>query len=217
MARVESQNGQMNGELQRCEEKPVIAGMALLIINAGTGDIWMVRERKTKELTAKLSGQWTVPFETMKQGESALDAVRGAMAEAFDDKDLDGNDIRNVLTTRISHVRGNSMHEGFTTTHGGRKFELNYAVVIYDGPPINAQPFNGEEVGEGTWRSPMSLLGADVRPFTRKVARDFLGNGVFIDNLCRYHAFPEDRLPVFERGFSIRETYFSREELSDMC
>ncbi len=216
MARTEMVTGQMSEDVLRCEEKPVIAGMALLIINAKTGDIWMVKERKDKPLTATVSGQWTVPLETMKQEEDVLDAVRGAMAEAFDDVDLDGNDIKDVLAARISHVRGNSMHEGLTTTHGGRTFELNYAVAIYDGPPLNAQPFNDEEVGEGTWRNAMSLLDADVRPFVRKIGRDFLGNGVFIDNLYRYHAFPEDRLPVFERGFSIRETYRNREELPDM-
>lgn len=219
MTRIENGRGLSTVEAQteaRPERETVIAGWGLVIINAETGEIWMVREKKDKAKAARKSGEWTIPLETMKEGESTEEAIIGAMAEAFDDFDKDGNDIREQLVASLLHVKGNSLHEGLVVPYGNHRFELNYAVLLYDGPAINVQPYNFEEVGNGKWTSPRALLAPETRLFTRFIGEDVLGGGVYDENLTRYRAHPDDRLPVFGEGFSIRAAYSAREQLPDM-
>lgn len=196
--------------------KPPISAVGLVIIHAQSGEIWMVQERKDKPLTNKKKGQWSIPLETLKVGESPWDGIRGAMSEAFDDTDSHGNDVRKIITESMWHMRGNSLHSGLSVSHEGRSFDINIAVMIYDGPVLDVSPFNDEEVENGRWVNPWAIRDPDVRPFTRKIGEELFRSDAYVDNLERYRNIQEERLPVFEPGFSIREAYHRREGLPDM-
>lgn len=200
------------------EMEQAIEGIGLVIIHAYTGEIWMVQEKKDKSATARIAGEWTIPLETLKRGEEQKpwEAVGGAFAEAFDDVDVEGNPVDKNFLSRFSHMRGNSLHSGIRTSHKGQNFDLHYAVIIYDGPKdINIQPYNSEEVENGQWRDPADLLIPGTRRFARLIGLAMLRE-TYSENLARYHKLPEDRLPVFEPQFSVRETYATRELNPDM-
>jgi hypothetical protein len=193
-----------------------IHGLGLVILHGQTGAIWAVRERTNKPATGRKRGELSIPLETRKVGETPMNNLLGAMAEAFDDVDSNGNDISGKLHASLYHVRGNSFHTGFTADILGNRILCDYAILVYDGEQISVQPYNSLEVGEAGWVNINSFLGDGVRPLARQVITQAMESDFLALNLIEYRDFSEKRLHVLPKDFSIRSMYRNREKLRDM-
>ena len=198
-------------------EKPrIITGLAALIIDVHTSEIRVIRERRDKPSTGRKAGELSVPIETRKVGEDPEGNLYGALPEAFDRYDIHGRDIRRILERSLYHMEGNTYHPGFKQKLGDKIIHCEYAVVLYDGPNIEVEPFNSKEVGDAQWVPMDRLLQSDVRSLAGHAVWHALSNGIIQENLRRYHQEPRSRLRLLPPGFSIPDIYHDRELLVDV-
>jgi len=197
--------------------KKHILGLGLVIINPNNGKIWTVTEQKDKPKTLRIKGQRSIPFETMKIDETPFENLMGAMAEAFDDVDINGKGVRQHLVDHI-YCMGNPKNiitPAFSIDINNHVVDCQYAVMFYDGEDFPFRPLNNEEVDDGKWVSPFVLLCENTRQFAQMAISNLFFCGLYSELLDKYFQSPEQRQLVFDRNFSIRETYYKRELKQD--
>lgn len=203
--------------VQTPEKEPTeIHGLGVVIINAETGEIWAVRERSDKAATGRKRGQLSIPLETRKVGESFEENLKGALAEAFDDFDHQGQEVGPKIQSSLYHMRGNSFYEGNQVELFGNKIQCDRAVIIHDGSGIPSQPFNALEVGEAQWVPVEAFWQEETRPLAQMVVQEVVASGSYEQNLTAYRSTPSDRLRMFTEPFSVREVYKNREMRRDI-
>lgn len=204
-------------------EREVITkrAVALIMIHAKTGDIWVQEDASDKPSTGRRKGDISIPFETEKEGEEgSYGNVLGGLAEIFDDVDSLGEPVMPRLAKRLF-----SMDSGYISCNpisykdktNGNTYICSPSILFYDGESIEGKPFDGNEAIPIGWMSTGAFL--DL-PYTRPVAKhlvtQLIHEGVLQQRLFQYQAYPELRIPVIPQGFSLREYYARREEFSDL-
>lgn len=197
--------------------KKHILGLGLVIINPNNGKIWTIVEQKDKPKTLRIKGQRSIPFETMKIDETPFENLMGAMAEAFDDVDTDGDDVRQHLVDHIYSMGNpnNIITPAFSIDINSHVVDCQYAVMFYNGNDLPFRPLNTEEVDDGKWASPFVLMCENSRKFAQIAITQLFFNGKYSELLETYHQFPEQRQLVFDKNFSIQETFYKRELKQD--
>jgi hypothetical protein len=194
----------------------VITGLAALVVDVNTSYIRAGREKIAKPSTERKIGELTVGIDTRKEGEDQEGNLHGALAELFRDHDIHGRDVRRILQRSLYHMEGNTYYPGFERQVKGRTIQCEYAIVLYDGPLLEIEPYDSKEVEDAQWMPIDRLLQSDVRPLAGQAVWHALNTGVIQNNLRRYHQERESRLRLLPPGFSINERYEKRELLPDM-
>lgn len=184
------------------EIRGALIGMAAIIVNARTGEIWTIKEKLDKEATGRRPGQLSVPLETRKAGESPFGNLQGAIAEAFDD-------VNGRLSERL-YPAGNVPQTTFIINESGSTILCDVSILLHEGSNTPSQPYS-HEVEDGRWMKPQDFLSGDCRPLARTVveralAMDLIPNGLKVDH----------SKPVFPLDFSVRNTSALREMLPDV-
>ena len=197
---------------QREKSGPVV-GMAAVVINGQTGEIWSVEEQVPKALTGRAVGQLSIPLETRKVGESIMGNLEGAMAEAFNDVDSRGNDIREEVLGNLYYF--DSLPQATVVVPmNGRTIRCDVSILTHRGNRMPPQPYSYEVIN-GRWIDPKQMLGGNVRSLAKNVVEYTLDSGLYRRNL---NAFTKDHsraVRVFPDNFSIRSAYSRRELLPD--
>lgn len=198
----------------RGHELPTM-GMGVVIINAKTGEILAVQERFLKERSGRASGQLSIQLETRKIGEGAVGNMEGAIAEAFDDVDHDGRDVRADVIGSLYCV-GQIPQKTLIVGQNGSRIKFDVVALLHDGRDIPTRPYSHEVEGSH-WVAPETFLGAaGVRPLARVVIEELLTSGLYRELLFTFRNSPESRRPVFNPDFSIRTSSTCRELLPDI-
>lgn len=190
-----------------------IVGMGVVIINGQTGEIWAIKEKLDKEKTGRANGQLSIPLETRKIGESPWGNLEGAMAEAFDDRDKNENDVRRALSESLYCI-GNMPHASLILGHNGRTIRCDITILLHDGRTVTTQPFS-HEVEDSRWVSPEAFLCNNARPLARIVVEELIRNGSYTDSLQIFRNGLQNAYRLFNNGFSIRESFTKRELFPD--
>lgn len=203
-----------------CEsEKRIKRGIATLIVNLHTGHLLVVEEQKVKDETGRTCGQLSVPLETRKKDEGWYGNMLGSLAEAFDDTDRTGRDIREQLHDSLFVVDNVSLEtEVVSVPHKDRLVVPDVAVLIFDGDDIAVDPHNADEVAGFGWVHPDAF---ENDPLVRPLARDLVTATYASGHVERVvetylQQSPNDRRHALPRGFSVKEMYDVRESLTDM-
>src|SRR5258708_6480970 len=104
-----------------------ISAAGLIIMHAGTGKIWVQKDLKDKPLTGRKGGQFSTPFETMKQFENPQNTILRGLGEVCDDKAIP------FLASRLV-----SMDPGFVTAQmpfreNGNVYLCNMGALMFRG------------------------------------------------------------------------------------
>ncbi len=202
----------LSNQEQKEMSRPVI-GMAAVIINASTGEIWSVEEQVSKALTGRQAGQLSIPLETRKIGESIMSNLEGAMAEASSDKDSVGNDVREQVIGNLFHF--NTIPQGVVIVPvGSRMIRCDLSVLLYGGMDTLPQPYSTEVIN-ARWIDPVKLLEGNVRPLARDVVNYTLDSGLYVKSLSHFRQEPWRAQKTFSPNFSIISNHTRRELLPD--
>lgn len=195
-------------------------GLGVIILNANSGHIWTIEELDTRESKDRKHGQLSVPLETRKQGETFHRNLLGALAEAYDDQDADGNDIRDKLSRSIFQLNEVVSFFSKAVIFANEKnvFICDLAILIYDGPDIKPCAYNKEEVKSLGWMPVGEFLASNIRPLAKKLVETAYNLGHIDKALDAYHyaSHGNGKKPLLDSGFSIRDYYNSRERLPDV-
>lgn len=195
-------------------------GLGVIILNAKSGQIWTIEELDTRESKDRKHGQLSVPLETRKQGETFHRNLLGALAEAYDDQDTDGNDIKEELSRSIFQLNEgvSSFPKAVTIVNEKNVFLCDLKILIYDGPDLKLCAYNKEEVKSLGWMPVEEFLTSNTRPLAKKLVETAYNLGYIDKALDAYHyaSHGNGKKPLLESGFSIRDYYNSREKLLDV-
>ncbi len=143
--------------LNHLEQKGIVkVGVVLLVVNAHNGQVWTIKEQKTKQSTGKTSGQIGVPAETRKQGELVCDNARRALVEEM------GINQNHPAQKDFYYIDGMSYKGQYQFKMMGEKVRADVVMLVYDGNTHvdfcpQAGEFGTDEVIPFGWTKPEDL------------------------------------------------------------
>lgn len=186
-----------------------LTGIGLVVAHAETGKVWINRDRKSKPVTGRRAGDYTIPFETRKLGESSNANVLGALPELFDDETLPRNNLFTTDNLQSTEV--------LTFPHGETLIDYSLAVVIYNGPKeVSFRPYDELEASPVGWKSPQEVLAKNKVRLLARHALVFLGENNVIEQKMDEFRNTHKRAPVVGPDFIISQQYAMREQGQDM-
>jgi hypothetical protein len=187
------------------EKIGALSGVAIVLIHPQTGLIWTVKELSPKNPTRTV-GEYSIPLETRKVDENVRGNIERAMAEIYDDIDIEGKDIRAVRNEQTVHVNGASLMT-MDITFAGIQISCDCMCMFYTGdtfPP----PYNNMEVAGYAWVRPEALVTADnTRPLAQLVVRELLRKNHLAKNREAFYSEPWRVQTVFSSEFAVRDAF----------
>lgn len=188
-----------NGEISR------VSGVGIILSNT-RGELAVIQERKSSDVTQKEPGQHSFPLETAKQHkgkqESLTRTLLGAMGEVVDD---------DVLQTVMSHFHLTLQAPRIIPVTPSLTVGLSF--VIFSGDPdYPLMPTATNEVENAQWTFPERLLsgGLPVRSFARQSLE------IVVQESLVAQAMTTQTIPLFPVGFSMKRFYEQRERYQDI-
>jgi hypothetical protein len=208
------------GTIDHVSEKnrKIIKGMGIAMVHAKTGEIWVNRELRTKPVTGKEAGQWTIPFETQKPDEPPESNMQGGLVEIFNDYDHQGNPVMPTLAEQLFTVDKGHFPRLIFKNGGGNNIDFGMAVLLYDGPKaLDVTPLDNQEVAHVGWKPvDVFLASPNVRPLARFAVEEMVRTDALEIARDTYHNNPELREPVVHTDFSLQDFYNKREQRLDV-
>ena len=186
----------------------------IIIVHTDSGEIWVNKDAKNRPETGRIAGQKTIPFESIKSGETQKETVLGGLAEVFDDPVLPQVSTHIVSMDKQMRV----LPEPITFEDEYGSFACPMAVLLYNGlPTVQFEPFDRREAEPFGWMTVDNFLGeTNVRNAARVTVTALEEQGIITSKLKAYHHDSLYRRRVIPDGFSVRSFYKQREEKADV-
>jgi hypothetical protein len=194
-------------------------GIGFMVVNP-QGEIWIQRDKRSKEQTGRNKGDLSIIFETQKSSgkrrrrESHKRNILGAIPELVNDETLFMIKDKLVTTDGLR-----STPELTYTSNSGTVIHYIVAVGVLGTPSdhFDPEPFDSGETETIGWMRPEELLAQDkVRPAARQAVSYMQDYGVINKVLTRYHSPLHPNNRIIPRGFGVAKFYEEREQAQDM-
>lgn len=185
----------------------------IVIVHTDSGEIWVNKDAKDRPETGRIAGQKTIPFESVKPGETQRENVLGGLAEIFDDTILP--EVSGHVVSMDKKMRVFPDPITFEDDYGS--FACPMTVLLYNGlATVRFKPLDTKEAEPFGWMPVDDFLGeSDVRSAARVTVTALQEKGIITKKLKAYHREPLYRRRVIPEGFSMRRFYDQREKKVD--